>query len=60
MSKIEENKKEIKEFENLCRPLIKWLNDNYHPHVTILITPINAELLEGIQSTGIIHDYIRD
>lgn len=47
------------EFEALSRPLIKWLNDNYHPHVTVIVTPVNAELMEG-QMNFPTHDYIRD
>lgn len=35
------------QFETLAKPLIKFLNDEYHPHVTIIITPGSAEILEG-------------
>ncbi len=38
----------MKDFQQLTKPLIKWLNDNHHPHVTLIITPTSAELLEGI------------
>ena len=38
------------EFQELCKPLIKWLNENYHPHVAITITPSSAELSEGLFS----------
>lgn len=48
------------EFEALARPLIKWLCENCHPHVSVIVTPTNAELLEGACSTGQILDYIRD
>jgi len=48
-----------KEFEVLARPLIKFLNDNYHPHVTVIITPDSAELLEGVIAIQT-KDYIRD
>lgn len=47
-------------FEQISRPIIKWLCENYHPHVTVIITPTNAELVEGIQSTGRIMDYVKD
>lgn len=47
-------------FEELARPLIKYLCENYHPHVTIIITPTSAELLEGLKSIGNVDDYIRD
>jgi len=36
-------------FEYTMKPAIKWLNDNGHPHMTILITPTSAELVEGVQ-----------
>ena len=52
-------KDEIEEFEALARPMIKWLNDNWHPHVTVIITPTSAELLSGECSTGKIMDYVR-
>lgn len=28
-------------------PVIKWMNDNCHPHTTIIVTPTSAELVEG-------------
>lgn len=49
-----------KEFEALVRPLIKFLCDNCHPHVSVIVTPTNAELLEGVCSTGQIMDYVKD
>ena len=30
-------------FEELARPMIKYLSENYHPHVTVIITPTSAE-----------------
>ena len=50
---------EIAEFERLARPLIEWLNNNRHPHHTIVITPNSVELLEGVVSIPV-HDYVRD
>ena len=47
-------------FEEVVRPVIKWLNENHHPHVTVIITPTDAQLFEGIQSTGQIMDYVKD
>ena len=37
-----------KEFEGIVRPLIKWLNDNTHPHVHVVVDNTTAELSEGI------------
>ncbi len=36
-----------KEFEELSKPLMKFLCENCHPHVTVVIEPTSAELLEG-------------
>lgn len=49
-----------KEFEELARPLMKWLCEHCHPHVTVIITPTTAELLEGVGSLGEILDYVQD
>lgn len=37
-------------FEDAVKPAIKWLNENMHPHATIIITPTGAELVEGIKA----------
>jgi hypothetical protein len=50
----------MNEFEEKVRPVIEWLNENYHPHVSVIITPTNAELLEDKYSTGKIMDYVKD
>lgn len=52
--------KEVQEFEGLARPLMKWLNENHHPHSQIVITPIKAKLLYNQMSTGNIWDYVPD
>lgn len=49
-----------KSFEEAARPLIKWLNENVHPHHTVIVTPTDAELLEGSCATGDILDYLKD
>lgn len=54
------NKDKVKEFEQLARPMMQYLCENYHPHVTVVISPTNAELLEGKMSTGQIIDYVVD
>ena len=53
------NEEKREEFKELSRPLIKWLNDNYHPHVKIIIDPTSAELVEGLMSFCTV-DYIKD
>jgi hypothetical protein len=49
-----------KGFEEAARPLIKWLCENWHPHVKVIVTPVGAELLSGEETTGEIMDYVRD
>jgi len=48
------------EFEEVARVMIKYLHKKHNPHVTVIITPDHAELLEGLKSTGKILDYIKD
>jgi len=54
------SEKQRKEFEEIARPMLRFLNDNCYPHVTVIITPTNAELTEGVCSTGHILDYVKD
>lgn len=37
---------QIKEFEVAAEPLIKWLNDNCHPHCKVIVENDSAELVE--------------
>lgn len=53
------SKEQMEEFEKLARPLIEWLNNNYHPHVEATITPVSAEISEGIVFIPV-KDYIKD
>ena len=52
-------KEQRKQLEELSKPLIKFLNDNFHPHVSIIIDPGSAELKEGICRI-VVEDYIKD
>jgi len=36
-----------KEFKTMTLPLIKWLRENHHPHMKIILTCTEAELVEG-------------
>ena len=47
------------EFEKSVRPLIKYLCDNHHPHVSVIVTPISSEIVEGVANVEV-RDYIRD
>ena len=49
-----------KTFERAARPLMAWLNENCHPHVSVQVDCTSAELSEGICATGPILDYVKD
>ena len=42
------DKEKRDKFEQLSRPLIKFLNDYTHPHARIIISTDSAELVEGL------------
>lgn len=52
------NKDQQSEFEALSRPLIKFLNDNCHPHVTVILTTDSSEICEGVTAIRTT-DYIK-
>lgn len=37
-------------FIEAANPLIKWLNDNIHPHAKVIVECDGAELVEGLLS----------
>lgn len=53
------SKQQMMEFEAASKPLIKWLNENCHPHVTVIIDCGSANLSEGICRV-VVKDYIKD
>lgn len=36
------------EFIQITEPVIRWLNENAHPHMSVIITTTDAEMLEGV------------
>jgi len=58
MSKEKENI--TKELLKAAGPLLRYLNDNYHPNVTCIITPTSVELTEKIYGIPRIWKYIND
>ena len=38
------------EFEELTKPIIHFINKNFHPHTQIVIDSTSAQVLEGIMS----------
>ena len=53
------NQQERDKFEKIARPLIKFLNNNFHPHVTVIVTNTSAEITEGIISF-VTDEYLKD
>lgn len=49
-NKVKLNEEKSKELVKLSKPIIKFLNDNYHPHVCVLIDCGSVEFLEGIHT----------
>lgn len=52
-------KEKRKEFEAVVEPVIKFLNDHGHPHMTVIIDSTYAELVEGLLSHKTV-EFIRD
>lgn len=48
------------EFTQACRPLMQYMAENHHPHHKAVVTNTDAELLEGVKTTGRVMDYIKD
>ena len=52
-------KEQREEFENAARIMMKYLGENHHPHVTVIIDYGRAEILEGSASV-VTDDYVPD
>jgi hypothetical protein len=37
-----------KSFEDAVKPLMKWMNENIHPHAVVVVNHDSAEILEGL------------
>ena len=46
-------------FLEAAKPMMKYLCENYHPMVTVIMDGTRAELFEELKTTGC-EDYIRD
>lgn len=46
------------EFEAVSRLLMEFLNNNCHPHVTVVVSTTHAELSEGVCAFTTM-DYVR-
>lgn len=46
-------------FEDVAKPMIKWLAENVHPHHSVIVTSTHAELLQGEMVVNT-EEYLRD
>ena len=53
------DKEKMQSFEDAAKPLVKWLNENCHPHTTVIVEPGGAELVEGTMYVPI-KEFIKD
>ena len=37
-----------KKLKELAKPLVEYIRKNYHPHTTVIIDCVHAEVLEGV------------
>jgi len=51
--------KQREEFKQVVEPVMKWLSDNGHPHVSVTINYSRAELVEGI-SAHVTDKFVKD
>ncbi|WP_368890394.1 hypothetical protein [Morganella morganii] len=53
------NQKHESEFEKVVKPLMKYLSENYHPHVKVIVDSSSAEVVE-VHSSISTNDFIKD
>lgn len=53
------NEDQREQFEKAVRPIMEFLNNNCHPHVTVVIDGTHAELSEGVCAFTTM-DYVKD
>ena len=49
MDKNKWSERDLVEFEELCRPLVEYLQKKYHPHAWIIIEWDRATLTEDVR-----------
>jgi hypothetical protein len=51
-------KEQSAEMLEAAKPLIKWMNENCHPHTTAIVTAVDIELMEGVACEKT-HEFLR-
>lgn len=52
-------KEQQEEMLSAALPLIKWMNENCHPHCSILVDQTTVELVQGV-ATSCTEKFLRD
>ena len=47
-------------FESISRRAISYMNKSHHPHSVLIVNSINAQVYEGVKSSGELFDYLND
>jgi len=50
---------QLRELHDASKPLVKFLCDNFHPHVQVIVSPNSSEFVEGLAMTKI-EEFIKD
>lgn len=53
------SQKQTEQMKEASKPLVKFLCENFHPHVKVIVEPDGAEFLEGAALVKI-DEFIRD
>jgi hypothetical protein len=48
-STFEKHFEKSDEFKKACKPLMKYLSENHHPHVKVIVDCNTAEMVEGMK-----------
>lgn len=53
------SKEQIDAMLEAAKPLVKFLNENCHPHVKVIVEPDGAEIVEGYARVKI-EEFLKD
>jgi hypothetical protein len=53
------NESKINSLLEAAKPLIKYLNNNYHPHCKIIVECDSVEVVEGVE-VSVTREFIKD
>ena len=50
---------QVNEMQEASKPLVKFLNEHFHPHVQVMVTPDGAQFSENLALVKI-EEFIKD